>query len=239
MRETTDILGDPIRPAVQESDLYEFGNPDHMRTTLADKTMSALSTAYPLENQKYRLEIQSPKWDGPDRWSLRDQKRAVMRGETLERKLTGTWALVDKATGAVIDSKKATVAHVPWVTDRGTFIYRGNEYVSASQTRLKPGVYTRVKDNGILEAHVNAKGGTGPSFRVYMEPDTGIFRLSVGQSTLKLYPILKAMGVTNEQIKQSWGPELLQKNVEADDPRAVQRAFNKLIGDKEEQEKAE
>jgi DNA-directed RNA polymerase beta subunit len=201
--------------------------------------MKAMSTAYPIENTKHRLEVSDLKWDGPERYSLKEQKQAVMRGDTLERKLTGTWSLVDKATGQVVDKKQTTIAHLPWATDRGTFVYRGNEYVIANQTRLRPGVYARVKDNGILEAHVNAKGGTGPSFRLYMEPDTGVFRLAVGQSTLKLYPLLKEMGVTDKQISASWGDDLLRKNIEADDPRAVQRAFHKLVGAHEEAVKEE
>jgi DNA-directed RNA polymerase beta subunit len=230
MKTTDDILGDAPPPIT----FHEFGDADSLRSSIFDKTMKAMSTAYPIENTKHRLEVRGLKWEGPERYSLKEQKKAVMQGDTLERKLTGTWALVDKATGQVVDKKQTTVAHLPWATDRGTFVYRGNEYVVANQTRLRPGVYARVKDNGILEAHVNAKIGTGPSFRVYMEPDTGIFRLAVGQSTLKLYPLLREMGVSDTQIEKSWGNDLLRKNVEADDPRAVQRAFNKLVGDREE-----
>ena len=138
-----------------------------------------------------------------------------------------------------MDKKAATVAHVPYATDRGTFIYRGNEYTVANQMRLRPGVFTRVKDNGTLEAHVNVKTGTGPSFRVYMEPQTGIFRLKVGQSTLKMYPILRAMGVQDRDIRNYWGNELLQQNIAADDPGAVSRAFISLVNRRDLQEDAQ
>jgi DNA-directed RNA polymerase beta subunit len=229
MDDLGDVIGKPPPPV----EFHEFGDADSLRSSIFDKTMKAMSTAYPIENTKHRLEVRDLKWEGPERYSLKDQKKAVMQGDTLEHKMTGTWALVDKATGQTVDKKKTTIAHLPWATDRGTFVYRGNEYVISNQTRLRPGVYARVKDNGILEAHVNAKMGTGPSFRVYMEPDTGIFRLAVGQSTLKLYPLLREMGVSDKQIEQSWGTDLLHKNVEADDPRAVQRAFHKLITERE------
>ena len=152
-----------------------------------------------------------------------------MRGSNLEHKLQGEWNLIDKTTGETVDKHKTVVAHVPYLTERGTFIYKGNEYTVANQMRLKPGVYTRVKDNGIIEAHVNTRSGTGPSFRLYMEPQTGIFRLAIGQSNLKLYPILKAMGVSDQQMSDSWSKELLAQNQAAEDPRAFSRAFTKLV----------
>lgn len=216
----------PNTPPVQFRDLSDS---EAMRTAIFSNVENAIKTKYPIENTRHRLEIQNMKWAGNKPYSLDDQKKAIMRGETLEHRLEGDWVLTDKASGKEVDRRRSTVAHVPWATHRGTFIYRGNEYTIANQMRLRPGVYTRLKDNGIIEAHVNAKGGTGPAFRVYMEPDTGIFRLAVGQSTLKMYPVLKSMGVTDEQIGKAWGPKLLQQNIEADDPRAVSRAFDKLV----------
>ena len=120
------------------------------------------------------------------------------------------------------------------LTNRGTYVLGGSEFSVANQLRLKPGMYARVKDSGELEAHVNVKPGTGPSFRVMMEPQTGLFRLNVGQSSLKLYPILRSMGVTDKEIEKHWGPELLAKNMEAADPRAVARAFSKLVYQREQ-----
>jgi DNA-directed RNA polymerase beta subunit len=200
-----------------------------IRTSLYDNVMKAVQGRYPYENERYRLGIENLKWSSPERFSLAEQKKAIMRGETMDRRLEGDWVLYDKEAGMEAARRRATIAHVPHMTGRGTFISKGNEYTVANQMRLKPGVYTRVKDNGIIEAHVNTRPGTGPSFRVYMEPDTGFFRLAVGQSTLKLYPILKSMGVSEDDLEKYWGRELLARNREATDPRAVQRAFNKLV----------
>lgn len=207
----------------------KFGDSTAMRKAIFDNVVDAVSKKYPVENTRYRLELRNPTYDRTAPYTLAEQKLAIMRGHSLDNKLMGEWALVDKTTGLDLDKRKSVIAHVPYATDRGTFIYQGSEYTVANQMRLKPGVFARIKDNGLIEAHVNVKPGTGPSFRVHMEPDTGIFRLSVGQSNLKLYPILRAMGASDNDIAATWGRELLQKNIEAEDPRAVSRAFSKLV----------
>jgi hypothetical protein len=217
----------PVAPAPVK--YRSFDDSKATRQAMQENILKAIQGRYPVENQKHKLMLENVSWAGPEHFTTAEQKRAIMRGETLDRRLTGEWALYDKETNTEMARRKTTVAHVPYLTNRGTFISNGNEYTVANQLRLKPGVYTRVKENGILEAHVNVKPGTGPSFRVYMEPDTGVFRLGLGQSTLKLYPILKSMGVDDEELEKSWGRELLQKNIESEDPRAVARAFQKLV----------
>jgi len=207
----------------------EFNDVNTMRKAIFDGVVGALQKRYPVENQRYRLELADVSYKDAKPYTLAEQKKAIMRGSTLQHPLTGTWRLVDKEAGKVVDEKSGVVANVPYLTHRGTFIYGGNEYTVANQMRLKAGVYARVKENGILEAHFNSRPGTGPSFRLYMEPDTGIFRAGVGQSELKLYPILRSMGVSDADIEKHWGRELLHKNVEATDPRAVSRAFTKLV----------
>lgn len=228
---TSIVAPDFVPPVITHR---EFGDADAMRTAIFDNVHKAIATKYPLENTRYRLAVENVHMPDPKPYTLEDQKKAIIQGHSLEKQLHGDWVLYDKATNKEVDRKKSVVAHVPYATNRGTFIYNGSEYSVSNQMRLKPGVYTRVKDNGILEAHINTKPGTGPSYRIYMEPDTGIFRLGVGQSTLKMYPILRSMGVPDREIEKHWGKELLQKNIEAEDPRAVSRAFAKLVATRAE-----
>jgi len=234
-----DTLGETPAGMPEPVTYRPFGDSATMRKHVFDNVQKAVASKYPIENTRYRLSVDKLRYLDDKPFSLQDQKDAIMRGHTLHHRLGGDWVLHDKTTNQEIDRKSGVLAHVPYVTDRGTFIYKGNEYTVANQMRLKPGVYTRVKENGIIEAHVNTKPGTGPSFRVYMEPDTGIFRLGVGQSTLKMYPILRAMGVQDRDIEKQWGRDLLQKNIEAEDPRAVSRAFAKLVSTRADQAVAE
>jgi DNA-directed RNA polymerase beta subunit len=235
------VLGDVLAPSAPSKpaplpNLREFDDHPVIRKNIMDGVLSSLQQSYPRENARYRLELHDLGYADQDNFSLKEQKQAILQGKSLVKKLNGTWKLVDKATDKVVEEKPGVVAHVPWLSDRGTFVYKGSEYTIANQMRLKSGVYTRLRDNGVVEAHFNALPGKGMGFKLYMEPDTGIFRLGVGQSTLKLYPILRSMGVADKEIEQHWGRDLLQKNIEAEDPRAVGRAFAKLVSTRADQE---
>ncbi|KKN22198.1 hypothetical protein LCGC14_0917720, partial [marine sediment metagenome] len=217
-------------PLEQPPTMREFGDVPATRQLIFDNVLAAFKDRYPVSNERYTLELADLKYRAPKDFNPADQKKAIMRGRTLGWNMTGQWRLVDNATSKVVDKMKSQlVMQVPYLTDRGTFIFNGNEYTVASQMRLRPGVYSRVKENGLIEAHFNVKGGTGPSFRVHMEPETGIFRMHVGQANLKLYPILRSMGFTDKALLSAWGRDLLHANVAAADPRAVQRAHAKLV----------
>lgn len=201
-------------PAVPDfRDLHDY---DTARKDVYAGVLNGLQTRYPIENDKYRLEIRDLRYDGPETYSLTDQKKAILGRRTLARPVKGTWTLVNKGTGQVADTYKSTIAAVPTLTQRGTYIINGNEYTLANQMRLKSGVYTRKKDNGEYEAHVNVLKG-GPGFRVFMEPETGVYRMQVGQAKLKLYPVLRAMGVPDADLQKQWGAELFNANVNASD----------------------
>jgi len=210
-----------------------FDDMDAARQGLFDGVLNAVQTKYPVENQSFRLEIANPAYKEKP-FSLKDQKNALLQGRSLTRPLHGTWRLVDKTTNKTVDQKRGIVAHVPYLTNRGTFIYNGNEYTVANQMRLRPGVFTRVKDNGELEAHVNVAPGTGKVFRVFMEPKTGIFRMKVGQANLKLYPILQSIGLTDKQISKAWGPSLLGANKQVANNKAVSDAYDRFASVREQ-----
>jgi DNA-directed RNA polymerase beta subunit len=200
------------------------------RQRIFDGVVRGLSKRYPLENDLFKLELADLEYTGPQDYTLSDQKNAILRRRSLTRGLRGTWNLIDKKTGQPVDSKRAMVARVPYLTQRGTYIVNGNEYTVANQARLKSGVFTRVKDNGDYEAHFNVLRG-GPSFRIFMEPTTGVFRLRVGQSNMNLYPVLRAMGLDDHQLKQTWGGNLLAANVAASERKGdttLKKAWERL-----------
>jgi len=226
-----DVIAAPNEPTMRE-----FDDVRSTRQLLFTNVQKAIEERFPMTNQRYTLRLNDVKYVKPKQYTNSEQKRAIMRGQTLGWKLAGRWELVDNASGKIVDkTNQRLIAQVPYLTDRGTFVFNGNEYTVASQMRLRPGIYSRVKDNGIIEAHFNVKGGTGRSFRVYMEPETGVFRMNVGQANLKLYPILRSMGYDDRKLNETWGPDLLQANVAASDPRAVQRAYHKLVSKKPEE----
>lgn len=218
----------PVLDTLRPEGSRDFLDFDATRGRIFDGVLSAAQTSYPKENARYKLELGDLAYEGPDKFSLKDQKDAILRRKSMYRKLTGTWKLTDKATGAPIDEKKTTIANVPYMTQRGTFIVGGNEYTVSNQMRLHSGVFARKKDNGEFEAHFNILKG-GPGFRVYMEPDTGLFRMQVGQSKLKLYPIMRALGIKDPELQAAWGNESYIANALAGDGQgSVDKAIAKL-----------
>ena len=207
--------------------MRSFTDHNVTRSAVFDAVLNGLTTAYPIENTRYRLDLLDPAYKQTPRFSIKDQKQAILNGSTLSWPVHGTWRLTDVVSGAVVDESKKKVADVPWMTPRGTFIYNGNEYTVGNQSRLKPGVYTRVKASGDVESHFNAIPGGGTSFHVTMEPKSGILKLRVANANILLYPLLKSMGVTDKQLEKAWGSEVLAEN-RKDDRNAVDEAIAKL-----------
>lgn len=106
----------------------EFDDVDAMRRNILDNVRKSTASRYPIENERYRMELSDLAYDREEPYSLKKQKEAIMQGTSLRHKLQGTWRLIDKATGDVVDEKRTVVAHVPMMTQRGTTIYNGNEY---------------------------------------------------------------------------------------------------------------
>lgn len=228
-------LSSPLTPPSTQPPLpamRDFLDVDSARKNVFDGVLDGIKTRYPLENDNYILEIANPRYEGQQPFTLAQQKKAILSRANLDWKLKGTWRLKDKATGQVISEADKVIARVPYMTDRGTFIFRGNEYSVASQQRLKPGVYARQKDNNELESHVNLIPGTGSSFRLAMDPTNGVFKINIGQSTVPIYKLLKTLGVTDREVSDSWGPELYQTNALKDKASSLDKIYTRLANAK-------
>jgi hypothetical protein len=98
------------------------------------------------------------------------------------------------------------------VTNHNTVIYNGSEYEGVNQQRLLPGIYSRIRQDGIPEAHINPEARTGQSARIMFLPDKQIFIIMIRNSQIKLYGLLKDMGIPDNQIKESWGEKIYNAN---------------------------
>lgn len=213
----------------QQDDGYEIGDPRSLRRSIYDKVLGAAQGIQPLANSRHTLRLSNVRYQGPESFPIPEQKAAIIEGRSLARRLRGTWELMDNATGNVLDKTETTIAHVPYLSDRGTFIHNGVEYILANQMRLRPGVFSRVKENGELEAHVNILPGKGPSHRYFLDPAKGIFKAHIQQADVPLLPILRALGATDSQLKEAWGDELWAMNMKNDNPAALAKAFSKFV----------
>ena len=213
--------------------LRGFGDIPALRQDILDRTKEAFASRFPMENDQVRVELDELDYDQKKlQFGPSDAKKALMEGGRLASPLYGSLTLVDKITNRPIEKKKVLLANVPYLSERGTFVVGGNEYSSVSQARLRAGIYARKKENGELESHIMPKPGTGPQVRLYMESDTGVYRAGIGQATIKLYPVLNALGVKDEELTKLWGPEILQANQMAYDKQALGKFYTKFMGKK-------
>jgi DNA-directed RNA polymerase beta subunit len=217
-------------PSPLPAHLRDFDDTDKTRELIYSGALDAVSKRFPVEDDEYRIELHKPRYTGVHTYTLEQQKQALMKERRLTTPITGTWKLVHKPTGAVLDEREDVVMHIPYYTQRGTFIHGGNEYSIVNQARLRPGVYIRRQRTGEIEGHVNVKSGTGKPFRVQLEPNTGVFKLHVGQSNVPLYPLLRAVGVTDQQLIKAWGADLVTANIKKQDTRSIAKLYERFAG---------
>ena len=231
-----------MEPSIGEDTQYEeilpegveltpFSDHAAWRSKIFGDVKSAVETSFPKTYGNIRLEVSDLDYQDPETYSLEDQKNALLNDKYLTRRLRGKLRLFDNTTDELLDEKEHTIMRVPYLTERGTFIHNGSEYVSLRQNRLRPGVYTRRKANGDLEAQFNIRRGTGPGgFRVRFEPQTGLYKMDIGQSSLRLYSLLHDLGMDDERIKEAWGEDIWKINKDGYDPRVFEKAYSRLAG---------
>lgn len=219
----------PVEEERPEPETRDFGDAKATRKAIFDRALAAASSLPVRDNGRHALQLENVHYQGPEDYSLAEQKAAILEGRSLGRKLRGTWRLKDLASGQDVDSRTATLATIPYLTPRGTFINRGSEYSIINQFRLNPGIYTRRKENGEIEAHVNVMPGEGKAHRYFLDPEKGVFYARMGQAKIPLLPLLRAFGVQDKQLQESWGPELFSSNLQNDSPALINKYYERLL----------
>ena len=133
--------------------IYAMDDYPAIRKQLFNNVLDALDKRFPLYNDKYVLALENVGYDDPEDISIEDQKKAIMEGKSVSRRVRGNWVLKDAATDKVLQrTGRMTLMRVPYMTERGTFIRNGHEYTFNSIMRLEPGVYTKKKnDDGTMQ----------------------------------------------------------------------------------------
>jgi hypothetical protein len=207
----------------------KFTDTAAIRQNIYDRVLQAAQSLEPVSNQRHTLRLADVSYQDPEHVSKKQQKQAILNNISQNRRLRGTWELVDNETQEVIDRKAAVIARVPHFTERGTFISNGVEYALKNQQRLLPGVYTRRQANGDIESHINPKTGTGPAHRFFLDPEKGVFKIKVKQGTVGLLPLLKIMGVTNQELNEAWGTDLYTTNQKSDNATEYTKLRSKFL----------
>lgn len=180
--------------------------PEAAFENLKAETVRAIGSYFPYDGKHRQVRVENLHVD--DKLSVDDihsQSEVKDKEATWGVPVKGDLKLIDKATGKVIDTKKgAVLARLPKLTNRYSYIVKGNEYQVDHLFRLKSGVYARVQDNGDLESEFNLKKSpTGRGFSVKLEAKNKKFQLKYGEAHIALYPILKTLGVSDDAIEAS------------------------------------
>jgi DNA-directed RNA polymerase beta subunit len=184
-----------------------------------------------VESPAYRMKVTNVTLKEPEKpFTYAEQSKAIMDKKDITVPIRATFQMIDKKTGKVLDEKTTTVAHVPWVTERNTCILNGSEYVVIGQQRLKPGVYTRIKESGEAEAHVNVLPGTGVGGKVIFIPERALFVYQVGTTQIKLYGLLRDLGVSDGEMERAWGKEIFLKNKSNYGGNEIEKFYSKIFG---------
>lgn len=228
---TTPAAPPAITPAAPPVDMRELTDMRRARQLMFDNLLNAAKTMTPVSNKRHTLRLANPRYADDKEYMDRDRKQAILAGQTISRRLLGTWELVDNATGDVLDRRDMTVAKVPYLFDDGTFVFNGNEYPISYQSRLAPGIYHRRREDGELEAHVNV-AGRGAGHRYLLDPAKGgVFYLSIGQAKIPLLTLAKSLGASDDELREAWGDDVLAANQQNNDTRSLNKMLAKFVRD--------
>lgn len=211
--------------------MAEF-NPETEFETLKKSISSTVTDYFPVEGKKHSM-VAKKVWvdDNKHVDDIRTQKDAKVKGRTWSVPIKAEVQLKDNQTGKVVDTQTVTVAQLPKITKRHSFIVDGNEWQVQNQFRLKSGVYTRIKDNGELESQWNLKKGLGFNMEFNPDPKSRKMNIRHGTTNTPLYPVLKLMGIDDDTIEKSWGKEVLDANRKyGKDDRSMKQLYKTLTG---------
>jgi len=173
-----------------------------------------------VENDKIKLVADNvevvKKYEHDD---LAKQKDIADKQQVFSDEIRADLKLISKETGEVIDTALGVkIAEIPKVTDRMTYLIKGNEYQTSMQPRLKSGVYTKTQSNGEISSYFNVDKtvdfdrGFNNDFRIDFEPESKIFSMRYGGKKIPLLSTLKALGVSSRDLEAKWGKEVLDEN---------------------------
>jgi DNA-directed RNA polymerase beta subunit len=192
---------------------------DQMKANLVEH----LRTLFPVDGREHRLEISGIEVkDGLNPEDYGSQKTARMNGRTWAVPVFAQFTLKDQS-GRVVDRARMKIIDLPRLTNRGSYIVGGSEYMFPTQKRLRSGPYIRSGQNDELRTFFNM--AKGRNFYIGIQPSKGYFQLQVDTTRdIRLYVILKALGVTDDQMVRAWGREAFVNN-RVTDPATVTKSL--------------
>lgn len=192
------------------------GTPIDTWKTIQERTRDALKAHFPIETKNRALILHDVHIDeeGVHSDDIRSQEIAKNTKRTWGAPVYGDISLVDKTTGKTIDRTKMKLLTLPKPTNRYSYIVDGGERQVGSLWLLRSGVYSHIKQNGEIQSEFNLAQPFAKENRIYIpfDPEKKAFAFKYGTAQLPLYSMLKATGVTDEDMKKAWGEDIYKAN---------------------------
>ena len=205
---------------------------DQQFEDMKKKVEETLTDVFPMKSKRSELVLHGVEVrDNKDTKDIRSQRDAIRKGRSWTVPVYGDVSLM--RNGEEVDRKKVLMMHLPKTTDRYGYIVKGNEYQILNQFRLKSGVYHRIAPNGDALSEFNLANpdqfANGKSFKIRFDPSTAQFTMAHKNSNIPLYHLLKEMGVSDDDLEEAWGSEILKKNKGKASKEKTFRAFARAM----------
>ncbi len=146
----------------------------------------------------------------PEQLDAASYNKTKVGGRTWKTPMYADISLKDSNTGKLIQKKeKMLIGYIPDITPVGSFLIQGSEYYVPTQFRIKPGVYTRERNDGLLESWFNT--AKGRSMKILFDSDKEDFKINIAGKTIPLFPILQATAKSENQLRGWFGDRLAIK----------------------------
>ena len=205
--------------------------PEDIRDQTEQSLVNGIKDQFPVENKRFRLEVSNIKVDRKD-FNHKHEKDAILKSKSLTYPIKGDLTLYDKESGKVVDRARGfSLADSFALTDKHTMIYKGNNYSVSNLIQLLPGIYTRSKNTGELEANVNT--GSGQNFSISLDPESQTFNARIGSSKVPIAPLMQdVLGVSKQEASKYVPGDVWEKSLqqsEGKEEKAINALYSRLV----------
>lgn len=190
--------------------------PDNKIEQLERRALELVRSRFPITSGSATLAIEDVVVKRPDNLGDIDMERELkLTGSDLYGRVRGR--LVLKRDGQVVDrSGLMTLFQIPYKTLRGTYLVGGQEKIVLNQLRPKPGVYTEIKDSGLVSTQVLFNNYAAPATTIVLDVENEKFTVSVGDKNFAGVKFLEFVGLTTDEIRRALGRDGLADRILSD-----------------------
>jgi len=170
-------------------------------------------------------DVEIGKTNGKNDWEQLNE--SVKTDKTIGKPIKVTAELFDNNTGELIDKKKFSAGLIPIRNIAKSYTVEGNNYsIPAAQFRLKSGGFGRISAQGNPEVFNNVNNGV--TFRTEVNNKNKKFSFKIKQGNYPALPLLRIMGISDNQFKNIVGDDIYKRNLIKNDDKIIFKLHKSL-----------